>query len=129
MIGQENGVEKMEFNSKEGFLSNPDVQTKAVKEYHIIIWDRYLKNYHAYEGQEIGGIKLTKSGMIACSHLGYSKLINFIDSNGKIDEADDFGTKCTKYLHELAGYDLDCLTIGYSKDLTVGDSQEVKEDL
>jgi hypothetical protein len=42
---------------REDFICNPDVQKKAVKEYHKIIRERYLKGYHQYVGRTIGGDK------------------------------------------------------------------------
>lgn len=98
-------------DKKDSFLQYSDEQTLAIKKYHGIIWDKYLKKYHKYEGQEILGIKLTKSGMIAAAHLvGHNKFRKFLDSGGKGKIPEDGSNppvKCTKYLELFGNYDLD----------------------
>ena len=42
-------------NSIDDFLNNRLVQDIAVRNYHKIVWERYLKDYQKYENQEIGG--------------------------------------------------------------------------
>jgi hypothetical protein len=60
-----------------------------------------------YDGKHVGGIKLTKSGMLAGAHLlGASNVKKFINSNGKFDPVDGFGTHLTEYLKNFAGYNL-----------------------
>jgi hypothetical protein len=93
--------------SKEQFLSNQTVQEIAIREYHQIVW-RYLKKHQQYEGQEIGGIILIKSGMIAAGHLvGHYGLKIFIDTNGEEDPKDGNGVPCSAYLKGFSGYVVD----------------------
>ena len=94
-------------NSLEDFRQNPEVQTKAIKEYHKRIWT-YLKPYHHLEGQEIGGVKLTKSGMIAAAHLvGQGNFRNrFLASLGTDVPEDGNKIPCTKYLDLFKGYEI-----------------------
>jgi hypothetical protein len=94
-------------NSKEDFLSHPEVQDQAIKEYHSLIWNRYLKDYKKYEGSEINGIIMTKSAMVSCAHLaGQLSMKEFIDSDGKIDKKDGNQVSCSKYMIEFGDYDL-----------------------
>lgn len=67
-------------NSEKDFLKNPIIQGIAAVEYHDLVWDVYLKDYHKYEGKNIGGIEITKSGMIGAAHgVGHGELKKTID--------------------------------------------------
>ena len=67
----------------------------------------YLKDYEHYIGHSIKGITVTKSGMIAASHLGGAgSLMKFLDSKGKINPKDLFGTSVSDYLKKFSSYDL-----------------------
>jgi hypothetical protein len=51
---------------------------------------------------------ITKSGMIAASHLGGAgSLQKFLDSNGRINRKDVLGTSISDYLKRFRFYDLD----------------------
>ncbi len=94
-------------NSKKDFLSHPEVQDKAIKEYHSLIWNRYLKNYKKYEGSEINGIVLTKAAMVSCAHLvGKDRLKEFINSNGMIDKKDGNQVPCSTYMKKFGDFEL-----------------------
>jgi hypothetical protein len=68
----------------------------------------YLKDYEHYIGHSIKGIEITKSGMIAASHLGGAgSLMKFLDTKGRINAKDLFGTSVSDYLKNFASYDLD----------------------
>lgn len=68
----------------------------------------YLKDYEQYIGHSIKGIKITKSGMIAASHLGGAgSLMKYIDSRGRINAKDLFGTSVSDYLKNFSSYDID----------------------
>jgi hypothetical protein len=68
----------------------------------------YLKDYEYYIGHSIKGITVTKSGMIAASHLGGAgSLMKFLDSKGRINPQDLFGTSVSDYLKNFSSYDLD----------------------
>lgn len=91
------------------FEKNPNIwpeaeQDKAVRNLFKNNW-RYLRKYHKYEGDIVDGNKLTKSGMLAASHLvGHRALKKYIDSNGKINLADGNGVTVEDYLTEFANY-------------------------
>lgn len=94
-------------NNLEDFVNNPDAQTLAIKDYHKIVWNRFLKSVHLYQGKEIQGVLVTKSGMLAASHLrGAEKLIILLKSDGKVDAKDANGVSCLQYLKLFAGYEL-----------------------
>jgi len=68
----------------------------------------YLRDYEHYIGHSIKGIEITKSGMIAASHLGGAgSLMKFLDTKGRINAKDLFGTSVSDYLKNFASYDLD----------------------
>lgn len=113
-------------NSKEDFLNNPKEQEIAIKE-EMKLLNRRLKqaNLEQYIGKEINGIPVTRSGILASSHLtgiGISEeryyeilkktgkaptnigIRTFLESNGKIGAIDGFGTKASDYLKKFAGY-------------------------
>lgn len=95
-------------NNKEDFLSHPEAQDQAIKEYHSLIWNKYLKNYKKYEGSKINKIVMTKAAMISCAHLvGQDKLKKFIDTKGRLDAKDGNQVPCSNYMKEFGDYDLD----------------------
>ncbi len=102
-------------NSLEDFKNNREVQTIAIKNYHKIIWTKYLKNYHSFEGQEINGITLTKSGMTAAAHnVGHGDFKKFLNSGGAIVPKDGNSVPCTEYLKKFGSYNASIRNIGLS---------------
>jgi hypothetical protein len=94
--------------SLQDFLNNPQVQVNAIKAYHEVIWNKYLKLFYKYEGKVISGITLTKSGMVATAHLvGQAELKKFLSSEGKYIPRDANGVPGTEYLQSFADYNLD----------------------
>jgi hypothetical protein len=68
----------------------------------------YLKDYKSHIGDSIKGILVTKSGMIAASHLGGAgSLKKFINSGGRINKKDVFGTSVAEYLRKFSTYEID----------------------
>jgi hypothetical protein len=66
-----------------------------------------LMDYRHFVGDSIKDIVITKSGMIAASHLGGAgSLKKFLDSNGKINKKDVLGTSIYDYLKRFRNYDL-----------------------
>lgn len=67
-----------------------------------------LMDYEYFIGDSIRGVIITKSGMIAASHLGGAgSLKKFLNSNGKINKEDVLGTSIYDYLKKFGNYDLD----------------------
>ncbi len=66
-----------------------------------------LRDYDRFIGDTIGGTVITKSGMIAASHLGGAKTLKlFLLSNGHINKTDVLGTSVCDYLNKFRYYDL-----------------------
>lgn len=121
-LGQKNGKQynndwsgtwtgKDGINSLEDFVQNPKVQTQAIKDYHRIVWNRYLKNYHHLQGEVMAGVVLTKSGMVAAAYLvgavGKKGVKTFFASKGTIVPKDSNGIPCTKYLKQFSNYEIE----------------------
>jgi len=67
----------------------------------------YLSKYEHFIGDSIKGIVITKSGMIAASHLGGAgTLKKYLRSNGRINKKDILGTSISDYLKRFSKYDL-----------------------
>ena len=94
------------------FRANPnifprDLQAEALKTL-IRVNMIYLKDHERFIGTTIRGIKVTKSGMIAASHLGGAGSIKkYLDSGGRINRRDTFGTPVSEYLKNFSSYDID----------------------
>ena len=93
------------------FMKNPDifppeVQLSALKTL-INLNLLFMNDYEHLIGESINGVKITKSGMIAASHLGGAgSLQKYLDSGGKINKKDMFGTSIADYLKKFNNYDL-----------------------
>jgi hypothetical protein len=83
-----------------------EMQLEALKD--LISWNlHFLQKYEEFIGDTIKGVVVTKSGMIAASHLGGPKtLMNFLDSQGEINRADILGTSIQDYMDLFQGYQL-----------------------
>ena len=94
------------------FRANPNIfprelQAEALKAL-IKVNLIYLKDYEHYKGDTIKGIIVTKSGMIAASHLGGAgSLQKFLNSGGRVNKKDVFGTSVSDYLRKFSSYDID----------------------
>ncbi len=97
---------KFGIDSKAEFLGSPAAQDSVASEWWTLLWNRVrYYDIEMYDQQTLNGVKLTKSGMIAASHLlGTGALIDFIESGGTDMAADGFGTRITDYLKLFASY-------------------------
>lgn len=68
----------------------------------------YLGEYLSeFEGKIINGVKITKSGLLAGSHLvGAGAVKQFLDSNGQFVPKDGNGVPVTDYIKKFGGYHL-----------------------
>jgi hypothetical protein len=94
------------------FKANPKIFPKElqIKALRILIKVNlaYLIDYKNFIGDSIKGISITKSGMIAASHLGGAgSLKKFLNSKGAINHKDAFGTSISDYLKKFNSYDLE----------------------
>lgn len=94
------------------FRKNPEIfpeeeQDLLIRRY-IKLNIKYLGSYYNdYNGKVINGIRVTKSGMVAASHLvGYKSVKNWLDSNGKKNKKDGYGTSLESYMEKFAGYEI-----------------------
>jgi hypothetical protein len=93
------------------FKANPDIfprelQLKALKTL-IRVNLTLLHDYVHFIGDSINGVVISKSGMIAASHLGGAgSLQKFLDSGGVINRKDILGTSISDYLRKFRYYDL-----------------------
>lgn len=101
--------------SKEVFLSSPDIQDQAAREWVGLLCKRlHHHKLERYVGQTMAGVEVTESGIIAAAHLkgfGNSKrpgVIAFLKSNGQTDPADAFGTQVSRYMRKFSGFALGC---------------------
>ena len=67
-----------------------------------------LRDYYDYIGDTIMEVQITKSGMIAASHLGGAQSVRlFLASKGRIDKEDVLGTSVRNYMKKFSFYDID----------------------
>jgi hypothetical protein len=67
-----------------------------------------LRDYEHFLGDTINGAVITKSGMMAASHLGGARGLKlFLNSNGRINRKDVLGTSMRHYLNRFSNYDLE----------------------
>lgn len=94
------------------FRKNPEIfpremQRKALEsliKVNLVL----LKDYHHFIGDTIRGTVITKSGLIAASHLGgYGSVRLYLGSNGRVNRKDAFGTSVQDYLRRFGTYDID----------------------
>ncbi len=96
----------MGVNSKQDFLSSPDVQEWAIREYMRIQWG-YARAFglDRYVGRTVGGFPISESAILMGQHLGgIQNMINFLRSGGTVVFRDDYGTPITRYIRNGFGY-------------------------
>lgn len=90
-----------------------ELQLDILKTY-MKINELSLYRYEKYIGTEINGIPITKAGLLAGMHLGgLGGIKYFLESDGRIDKGDAYGTKISDYIKEFAIYDLSGSYIEY----------------
>lgn len=98
---------------KDPAIFPPDLQLKVLKSL-IKVNLITLKDYEKFVGDTIRGVVVTRSGMIAASHLGGARSLKlFLNSKGRINRQDVLGTSIADYLRKFSYYDLDSLS-GYA---------------
>lgn len=93
-------------NSTADFLASPEVQDLAAGEWWPLLWT-YLQALNADDwlGQNVGGVHISASGLIAGAHLlGSGNVVNWLESNGENDPIDAFGTPISEYISMFSGY-------------------------
>lgn len=85
---------------KEGFRNDPQAQ-QAVEKWHFSDINNFIDNrgLGAFEGKTIGGVPVTREGLVNVAHLGgKGGLEKFIISGGRYNPADANGTRLSDYL-------------------------------
>ncbi len=98
---------KFGVSTKAEFLASAAAQDAAADEWWSLLWARVRHaDIEIYDQQVLNGVRLTKTGMIAASHLlGTGALVKFIQSGGTDAGRDAYGTTLTEYLKLFADYD------------------------
>lgn len=94
------------------FLESPTAQENAQIVFKKRQW-AYLRALGAdkYVDMIINGYKITKSGLLAGAHLkGAGAVISYLQSNGKNNPKDAFGTSIESYMKKFAGYEVSKIT-------------------
>lgn len=91
------------------FKSDPDIFPRELQqrvlESLIKVNLNYLRGYEHFIGDTIRGIVITKSGMVAASHLGGAGSLQlFLKSGGRVNKEDVLGTSILDYLKKFACY-------------------------
>jgi len=93
--------------SMDQFKADPKLQKKAEK-WHFEDINNYIdkNDLMRFEGQTIGGVKITRSGIIAMAHLGGSGgAKKFLESGGKYNPSDNNKTSLADYARTHGGKD------------------------
>ena len=90
---------------KKTFLNNPQLQEYAMLKLLCYNKSKLQKYIDEFEGQEINGILVTESGLLAAAHLGGPNSVKRWFRNGKVAK-DGNGVKITQYMQQFSGYKL-----------------------
>ena len=93
------------------FLYNPELQEKAF--YANAERNKWIlrKDIKRFVGKEIGGIKITESGILAAAHLaGPGSVKKYLRSYGSNNKSDAYGSTVKHYMKKFSGYDTSIVT-------------------
>jgi hypothetical protein len=93
------------------FLYNPELQEKAF--YANAERNKWIlrKDIKRFEGKQIGGVKVTESGILAAAHLaGPGSVKKFLRSRGGNNSSDAYGSTVKHYMKKFSGYDTSIVT-------------------
>jgi|TARA_B100001778_G_scaffold325904_1_gene321913 hypothetical protein len=91
--------------TRDAFLNSPDLQEYAMQQNLLYNKKKLQKYIDKFEGQELNGILITESGILAAAHLGGAGSVRKYFRSGKVME-DGNGVKITSYLNQFSGYNL-----------------------
>lgn len=89
------------------FLNTPRLQDRVL--YLNTCRNKWVlrKYINWYQGKTIDGVEITESGILAAAHLaGPVNVKEFLNSMGKDNFSDSYGTKVSEYMKLFAGYDM-----------------------
>ena len=88
------------------FLYNPELQEKAFLANAARNKWILRKDIKQFEGEIIGGVLITESGIIAAAHLaGPGNVKKFLRSFGGHNKSDAYGSSVRYYMKKFSGYD------------------------
>lgn len=91
-------------HSKAQFLASPEAQEAAIRAYMDKQW-QYIASVQKYDGQVLGGVKITISGMLAGAHLvGNGGVKTYLNSGGDTAPVDGNNVSVASYVKQFAGY-------------------------
>ncbi|MCJ7597227.1 MAG: calcium-binding protein [Methyloceanibacter sp.] len=91
-------------DSKAEFLGSPAAQEAAIRAYMDKQW-QYIASVQKYDGQSLGGVKITISGMLAGAHLvGNGGVKTYLNSGGDIAPVDGNNVSVASYVKKFASY-------------------------
>ncbi|MFT6929828.1 MAG: hypothetical protein ACJAQ7_001312 [Sediminicola sp.] len=89
------------------FINDPMLQERA---FHTnIARNKWIlrRDIKRFNGKQIGGVKVTESGILAAAHLaGAGNVKKFLRSLGEHNVSDEFGTSIANYMRKFSGYDI-----------------------
>jgi len=89
-------------------LFPPHKQKEAIKKYINKNEHVYLKDHiDEYVGKKIGGILITKAGILSASFIGIGYVDSFLKSNGKINPKDGNGHSIKDRMAKFQKYELE----------------------
>ena len=91
--------------TKDAFLNSPDLQEYAMQQNLLYNRNKLKKYIDEFDGQEVNGILITESGILAAAHLGGPGSVRKYFRSGKV-MLDGNGVKITSYLEQFGGYQL-----------------------
>lgn len=91
--------------TKKEFLSNPELQEKAMISLLLHNKEKLQKYIDVFDGKTINGMLITESGILAAAHLGGQGSVKRYFKHGKVFK-DGYGTKITSYMEKFSGYDI-----------------------
>ena len=97
----------------ETFRSDEKLQEK-VEQWHFGDINNFIdqNGLMKYDGQNIAGVPITRSGMIAIAHLGgKGGLKRFLETNGQYNPADSNGTSLSDYARTHGGLSTDMTNV------------------
>jgi hypothetical protein len=94
--------------SMDQFRQNPDLQEQAQRWHEQDVLQYAMDTgLDAFVGQEVAGVKVTPSSLIAMAHIGGNYgMRQFLESGGEYDKADLNGTKISDYGKMFSGMNI-----------------------
>ena len=98
--------------TRDEFLRDPELQAEVMNWHEADIMNYVMDNgLDYYIGQDVGGVQIDPAALTGMAHLGGRLgMREFLETGGKYDPADAFGTKISDYGKKFTGLDMYGLT-------------------